>query len=232
LDGSKISGAKIFSLDQSALWVEVLTPGLEGVSSTDILSFHASSIDYVRSMGPRASLIHLKSGAEAAVRMPLNELMDRLQSPDGPVLDLKKLSYLETKAALAQRIQQEFKEAAEAEKYAALENLTFHAWVRPANKAEFTEFTFAGRDVRMRNLSEGDSIMGGRNIRFTMNEGVRAPFDAAEFIMEGTIEELRKKCVEAYGCGDAEIDLREYSLRKGTVPPSEERPAVRKAPQP
>ncbi len=224
MDGSKISGAKIFSLDQSALWVEVLVPGFDGVSASDTLSFQPSSVDFIRSAGPHASLIRLNSGLEAAVRLPLPELLERLRAPEGPVLDLKPLSYLETGTALVRRLQEDFKEAAEAEKYAALENLTFHVWMRPPHKAEFREFTFAGADVLMRKTSEGDSIMGGKNIRMTVKDPSKLPFEGGEFIIEGAFSELRRLCAEAYGRGDTDIDLRDWSLQKGTTPPEPPRP--------
>lgn len=230
MDGNKALGAKIFSLDQSTLWIEALLPGTEGLSATDTISFQASSIDFIRSIGPKASAIHLISGVDIAVQLPYPALLDKLQNTDGPLLDLKSVSYLESRAKLLTRLQEEFKKEAEDAKYAPLENMTFQVWVRPPNKAEFKLFTFSGQDVQMRGVTEGDSIMGGRNMRLTMKDATKAPFDASEFIIEGAFKDMQALCAEVYAQGESKIDLRDFSLRKGTTPPQPE--PMRTGPRP
>ena len=121
MDGGKPHGAKIFSLDSANLWVEALVSGEEGLPPTDTISFPAASIDYVRALGNKTSLIRLNSGLELAVSMPQDLLMERLRSPDGPVLDLKGLTRLEKRGLLLDSLRDEFKKEAEAEKCAALE---------------------------------------------------------------------------------------------------------------
>ena len=231
MDGSKGHKAKIFSLDQSTLWIEALVPGTEGLSASDTLSFQAANIDFVRALGPRASLIRLKSGDDIALRMPQPVLMEKLLNPEGALLDLKGFSYLEPKAKLLERLQSDFRKEAEYEKYGMLEEMTFRAFVRPSNKADFREVAFRGQDVRLRDMAEGDSIMGGRNIRLAMKDPAKGPFGVAEFILEGTVHEFRTLAMEAHARGERQIDLRGYSLKKGTMPP-DERPAPKKAPAP
>jgi hypothetical protein len=234
LDGSKPHGAKIFSLNQGELWIEALLPGEEGLSPSDPVSFQASSIEYIRALGPKASVVHLTSGLEIALSLPQPALLQKLQNPDDAMLDLKSLSYVEKRGMLLDRLREEFKKEAEAAKYAPLENLTFRAWVRVPNKADFREFEFSGRDVRVRDISEGGSIMGGTNMRFPLKEGANSTFGNGEFIIEGSLQELRAMCLEACARGDKELDLREYSLKKGTVLPADEAAKLqaRKAPQP
>lgn len=217
MDGGKPRTAKFFSLDPAELWVEALVAGEEGLTKSDAISFPAMNIEYVRALGNKASLIRLKSGLEIAFDLPKDQLMDRLQNPDGPVLDLKSVSYLEKKAALIERLRERFKREADDEKYAALEKMTYRAWVRPPNKAEFKELVFSGEDVRMRDISAGSSIMGGSNICFKMKDPSKAPFEGSDFIMEGSLEEFQRMARDAYGRGQAQLDLRAYSLLKGTV---------------
>lgn len=231
LDGSKGHKAKIFSLDQSTLWVEALMPGTEGISSSDTITFQAASIDFVRALGPRASLIRLKSGTDIALRMPQPVLMDKLQNPDGALLDLKGVSYVETKAALLERLQADFRKEAEREKYAALEEMTFRVFVRASNQTNFREFTFRGCDANLRDMQEGGSIMGGNNLRLAMKDAAKGPFGGADFIIEGTLNEFRAMALEAHARGERELDLRDHSLRKGTTPP-DQKPAPTKAPGP
>lgn len=232
MDGSKARGAKIFSLDQRDLWIEALVPGEEGISPADPILFQAGAIDFIRGLGSKNSIIRLSSGVEITLNLPQAELLDKLQNPEGDMLDLKRFSYYEKREPLLNRLREEFKAEAEDEKFAPLENLTFRAFVRPANKAEFKDFTFCGKDVEMRALSEGDSIMGGKNIRLKMKPGVRAPFDVREFIIEGTLHDFHAMAREACFKGQNALDLREYSLKKGIVPPPDENAQQRKAPGP
>ncbi|TAL35526.1 MAG: hypothetical protein EPN97_07045 [Alphaproteobacteria bacterium] len=232
MDGSKARGAKIFSLDRRDLWIEALVPGEEGVSAADPILFSADSISFIRGLGAKNSVIRLTSGVDITLRLPQSDLLEKLRNPKGDILDLKRFSYVERQEPLLQRLREEFKAEADDAKYAPLESLTFRAWVRPANKAEFRDFTFRGQDVLMRFASEGDSIMGGRNIRLKMKPGGRVPFEGAEFIIEGTLQEFHAMSREAYFKGLVEIDLRDYSLRKGTVPPPDDAPKPGKAPAP
>jgi hypothetical protein len=232
LDGSKARGAKIFSLDPRDLWIEALVPGEEGLSAADPILFSADSISFIRGLGPKNSVIRLTSGVDITLSLPQPELLEKLRNPEGDILDLKRFTYLEKKEPLLQRLREEFKAEAEDAKYAPLESLAFRAFVRPANKAEFREFTFRGQDVMMRSATEGDSIMGGKNIRLKMKPGQRAPFDVPEFIIEGRLEEFHAMSRDAHVRGQAELDLREYSLRKGIVPPPDEKPHPGKAPAP
>lgn len=232
MDGSKARGAKIFSLDQRDLWIEALVPGEEGLSPVDPIMFQACAIDSIRGLGPKNSIIRLSSGVEIALNLPQAVLLEKLQNPKGDILDLKRFSCGEKREPLVNRLREEFRAEAEEAKYALLESLTFRAWVRPANKAEFKDFTFRGKDVLMRAICEGDSIMGGKNIRLKMKPGTRGPFEASEFIIEGTLQELHAQCLEAHSRGQAALDLRDYSLKKGTIPPPDESPSPRKAPAP
>ncbi|MEZ0224458.1 MAG: hypothetical protein ACAH83_07895 [Alphaproteobacteria bacterium] len=232
MDGSKARGAKVFSLDQRDLWIEALVPGEEGLSTADPLLFQAPSIDFIRGLGPKNSIIRLSSGVEVTLNIPQAELLEKLQNPDGDILDLKPFSSCEKRDALLNRLREEFKAAAEEAKYAPLEKLTFRAWVRPAQQAEFKDFTFRGSDVSMRALGEGDSIMGGKNIRLKMKPDAHAPFEGSEFIIEGTLREFHAMCQDTSAKGLTALDLREYSLKKGKVPPPDEKAQQRKAPGP
>ena len=221
MNGGKVTRPKIFSVDHKALWIEAALPAGDCVAPSDSISFQPGAIDHIRTVGAKNCLVTLKSGVEFSLNMSGTQLLERLQSPEEAVLDLKPYACHENKDALIQRLREEFRLAAEAEKYAAIEGLTFRAWVRPPGKADFRNFTFSGKDIKSREISEGDSIMGGKNMRFHMKRAEKAPFDGAEFIMEGKLEEFRALCEEAFAAGRTELSLLDYSLRKGTVPPEE-----------
>jgi hypothetical protein len=227
LDKSKPIGAKIFSLDTDSLWIEALVPGTEDVSAADPITFQASSIDHVRGLGPKVSVITLKSGTDITVRLPQADLMERLRGAEGSLLDLKDFCSIEPRGKLIARLQADFRQEAEDARWAPLEKMKFCAWVRAPNATDFREINFSGKDVRMREIAEGDSILGGKNIRLSMRNPLQAPFDGLEFIMEGTIAEFRAMTEDAHARGKTELDLRDYTSRKGF-----KRPASEKGPRP
>jgi hypothetical protein len=222
LDGSKARGPKIFSLDQRELWIEALVPAEEGFPAPDPILFQRASIDYIRGLGPKNSVIRLVSGTEIFLDVSQPQLLEKIQQAEDPVLDLKPHTLTEGKGALLTRLRDEFQREAEASKYAAFENLTIRAWIRPPNKAEFHEMEFRGQDIAWRDLSEGDSIMSGKNMRLKMKPSGCLPFDGNEFIIEGRVAEFTQMCRDAFAKGLAELDARAYSIKKGTALPPEE----------
>lgn len=221
MDGGKGITSKVFSIDRRDLWIEALLPAEEGMPGPDPILFQADSIDYIRGLGPKNTALRLKSGLELFFSLSPQALMEGLRAPDSQVLDLKPYVCFEKKKELLDRLREEFREAAEAAKFASIENMSFRAFVRTSNKAEFREIAFTGRDIFARKIAEGGSIMGGNNIRLTLRDAEKSPFGVAELLMEGTLAEFRSMCDEAYARGERELDLREYSMRKGTVPAEE-----------
>jgi len=88
-----------------------------------------------------------------------------------------------------------------------------------------TEFTFTGADVHPDKISEGGSIMGGNALTFILRNPDKGPFDGGQFMIETTLGEFNDMCRKAREKSDNRLDLRDYSMRKGTLT-SEERAAL------
>ncbi|MDE1153133.1 MAG: hypothetical protein PW788_11405 [Micavibrio sp.] len=218
---SKSLSSKVYYADQSSLWIEALVPGVEGISATDSIAFQFAGVARVQSFGPLNSIISIKDGPEIIFNLPYDKLQEKIRDCVNPVLNLKEYVNLSTKAVLAKKLREEFADAIEAEKWAYIESLTMTAYVRQSNSIEFRPFTFSGKDINARNLSEGGSIFEGTNIKMKMKGDKKTPFGDQEFLMEGSIEELRALCKEAHAAGKTTLDLSEYSRRKGTTLPPE-----------
>jgi hypothetical protein len=228
LDGSKAGRPKILSTDQDNPWVEALTPANPGFDAPDAISFPVSAISYTRSLGPAASLIKLASGPELFFSLPLAQLQERLRAPEDGVADLKAATLLENKEPLVKRLSEEFQARAAADKAAALGGITVKAWVRVPNGTEFKLLSFSSKDVDLSGATEGGSIFGGKNTRFTTKDSAGGPFGNGTFLLECELADFVARCVKAWKEGQKEIDLAEYSLRKGREP----REKPQGAPQP
>lgn len=236
LDRKTDGRAKIFSLDQDDLWIEALVPGDTGMGPSESISFQVSSIAHVRSLGEKHTVIVLNNGPEITLALAKQDFMDRMDSGEaGETLDLKSVSVIEDKGELMKRLRTEFKEAQEMAKHAEFNKLTFTAFVRAPQQKEFVEFTFTGADVLPDKISEGGSIMGGQALTFVMRRPAKGPFEGGQFMIETTLEEFHAMCKTAREKSENRLDLREYSMRKGTLT-SEERAAqglpLKRGPQP
>jgi len=218
LDPKSLS-SKVYYADQSNLWIEALVPGQEGLSATDSIAFQFAGVARVQSLGPINSVITLKDGPEIIFNLSYDKLQEKIRDCATPTLNLKEFVNLSPKNALVKKLREQFAEAIESEKWAYIESLTITAYVRESNSVEFKPFTFSGKDINARNLSEGGSIFEGTNIKLKMKGNKKTPFGAQEFLMEGRVEELRDLCREAYAAGQTTLDLSEFSLRKGTTLP-------------
>ncbi|MEZ0261773.1 MAG: hypothetical protein ACAH80_12240 [Alphaproteobacteria bacterium] len=232
LDGK----AKIFSLDQDDLWIEALVPAEAGMGPSESISFQVSSIAHVKSLGEKHTVIALNNGPEITLSIAKQDFMERMNSGEaGETLDLKAVSVTEDKNELMKRLRTEFKEAQELAKHAEFNKFTFTAFVRAPQQKEFVEFTFSGADVYPDKISEGGSIMGGQALTFVMRRPGKGPFEGGQFMIETTIEEFNAMCRMARDKSENRLDLREYSMRKGTLT-SEERAArdvpLKRGPQP
>jgi hypothetical protein len=216
---------KIFSLEQDDLWVEALIPGETGLEPSESISFQVAAIAHVRSLGADHAVIALNGGPEIILAVPKAELMERLTNgAAGETLDLKPASVLEKKGLLLERLRTEFKEAQEMAKHAEFNKLTFTAFVRAPQQKNFTEFTFSGADVHPDKVSEGGSIMGGNALTFTLRNPGKGPFEGGQFMIESTLEEFGEFCRAAHDRGQTRLDLRDYSMRKGTLTAEERAP--------
>ena len=226
LDRKPDGKAKIFSLDQDDLWIEALVPADSGMGPSESISFQVSSIAHVRSLGENHTVIALTKGPDITLAISKQDFMNRMDSGEaGETLDLKSVSVLEDKGILMHRLRTEFKEAQEMAKYAEFNKLTFTAFVRAPQQKDFVEFTFTGADVHPDKISEGGSIMGGNALTFILRNPDKGPFDGGQFMIETTLGEFNDMCRKAREKSDNRLDLRDYSMRKGTLT-SEERAAL------
>jgi len=222
--------SKSFHFDREDLWVEALIPGQEGLSPADVITFRVAAIKEMQSLGQKNASIKLDTGREIIFDISYGELRTKLREAEDRVLDLRDATNITPKDKLMKKLREEFKEAAEREKHAAFEALSFKAFVRTAKKTDFREFAFTGLDVKPGELSEGSSIMGGSYTKLELRDPAKHGFSTNEIIVEIPLAEFRALCAEATGKGFRELDLRDLSLRKGTVVPPEKRAAAGLAP--
>lgn len=206
--------SKVFSFDRSSLWIEALLPGEEGISEADGIAFRLDDVKLIRGYGKAHSIIQLEKGTEIVISLPYAALTQKIRDCDLDVLDLKAETELTPRPQLAKKLKAAFAEAQEALKYASIEEMQFTAYVRERLSADFTKFSFSGREIEARNISEGGSVMGGQVLTFTMREP-KSPSGTNKFLLEGTLAEFQSLCREAYTKGQRTLDLSEFSSRKG-----------------
>ncbi|MBI1214440.1 MAG: hypothetical protein GC185_01315 [Alphaproteobacteria bacterium] len=205
---------KILSRTEEDPGVETLAASPYGFAP-DVVSFRASEITRLRSIGPDHSLIVLANNEEYVVALPHKDLSARICGAEDATIDLKEYAYAGKKEELVKELKAAFKEAAEREKYAALEGLTYKAWVRSPQRDNFTECTFKGSDIDFKQASEGGSKVGGQCVTFVTRLPDGSPFGDNCFIMETTLESFNKQARKAAAEGQAVLDMRDYSKRKG-----------------
>lgn len=216
---------KTFNFDRGDLWIDVLIPGQEGISASDIFSFPVKTITEMQSLGEKHSLLKLDGGREIVLNLSHADLRRSLREAEDSVLDLTSVTNLTPRKSLAAKLKQEFEEAAEREKNKAFNALTFRLSVRTAQKTDFREVTFTGADIVRSSLASGGSIMGGTNTKFTFRDPQKFGLRTEEAITEVELESFNAAVKKALSNGTTDIDLRELSMRKGTEIPPEKRKA-------
>lgn len=213
-----MTDAKTFRKNLSARtdnpWVEVLVPGFENVSETDVLSFRAHAIKELRAMGSGHTLIKMEAGPEYLVKLSHEALMQKLDHPDGNRVNLVPYTMVEGKDGLVRKLKAEFMRAKEQKAEPDVAGVIIKAFVRASQKSDFIPFEFAGKDLKLAEMKEGSSIHGGPTINLTLHEPVKSPTGGSEVIIEGKLEEFRRLCREAVARGDNYADMSEYSMRK------------------
>ena len=213
-----MTDAKTFRKNLSARtdnpWVEVLVPGFENVSETDVLSFRAQAIKELRAMGPHHTLIKMESGSEYLVALSHAGLMQKLDQPEGNRVDLVSYTVVEGKDGLIRRLKEEFRRAKEQKAEPDIASVTIRAFVRASQKSDFQPFEFEGKDVQLSGMKEGSSIHGGPTINLSLYAPAKSPFGTDEVIIEGKLEEFRRLCREAVQRGEKSVDMSDYSMRK------------------
>lgn len=195
-------------------WVQVLVPGIDGMSDTDTYAFRAHDIKSLRGFGPAHTLMKLQDGQEFLIARPYTDTMAQLDQPDGGRVDFTDVTMTQGKDALVKKLKEEFRRAQELEKEPEIAAVTITAFVRTTQKSKFVPFTFAGKDIRLSDMREGSSIHGGPTININLYAPAESPFGNNEVIIEGKLEEFRRFCREALARGEDKVDLSEYSMRK------------------
>lgn len=214
---------KTFHFDRGDLWIDVRIPGQEGISASDIFSFPVKAIAEMQSLGEKHSLLKLDGGREIVLNMSHADLRRSLREAEDTVLDLTAVSNLTTRKNLPAKLKQEFEEAAERERDKAFNTLTFRLSVRTAKKTDFREVTFTGADIVRSALASGGSIMGGTNTKLQFREPEKFGLRTSEAITEVDFDSFNAAVKNALANDLKDIDLRELSMRKGTVIPPEKR---------
>ncbi len=195
-------------------WVDVLVPGFENVSETDVLSFRAHAIKELRAMGGEHTLVKMETGTEYLIKLSHEGLMQKLDHPDGNRVNLVPHTMVEGKDGLVRKLRAEFARAKEQKAEAAVAGVTIKAFVRASQKSDFLPFEFAGKDLKLAEMKEGSSIHGGPTINLTLHEPAKSPTGGNEVIIEGKLEEFRRMCRDVFERGDHYVDMSEYSMRK------------------
>ena len=195
-------------------WVEVLVPGFENVSETDVLSFRAHAIKELRAFGPAHTLIKMEAGPEYLINLSHAGLMQKLDQPEGNRVNLVPHTVIEGKEGLVRKLKAEFVRAKEQKAEPDIASVTIKAFVRVAHKSDFQPFEFAGKDVQLSGMKEGSSVHGGATINLSLYAPAKSPFGGEEVIIEGKLEEFRRMCREAVARGDKHVDMTDYSMRK------------------
>lgn len=188
--------------------------GYEGIAAEDAYAFRLQKIDSLRALGPAHTLMTLTDKKEIIITLPQAELMQRLNTAEEAVIDLKDKTMVTGRDALIKQLQADAKRKAEMEKEKEITSLRIKAFIRASQKSEFLPFTFNGADIVLSKIEEGGSIHGGKNIRMKLHKPAETPFGEREFIIEGKLEEFRRLCREAYQSGADQIDMSEFSMRK------------------
>lgn len=205
-------------------WVEVLVPGFENVSETDVLSFRANAIKELRAMGPDHTLIKMEAGPEYLINLSHAGLMQKLDQPDGNRVNLVPHTVIEGKEGLVRRLKAGLLRAKEQKAEPDIASVMIKAFVRVSHKSDFQPFEFAGKDVQLSSMKEGNSVHGGSTINLSLHAPVKSPFGGEEVIIEGKLEEFRRMCREAVARGEKRVDISDYSMRKfKNVSPKEAR---------
>ncbi|MDP2205718.1 MAG: hypothetical protein Q8K65_05370 [Alphaproteobacteria bacterium] len=195
-------------------WVQVLVPGHEGLSDKDIYAFRAHDIKSLRGFGPAHTVMKLQDGQEFLIALSYESAMEKLDQPDSGRVDFSTATMTEGKEALVKKLKEEFRRAQELQKEPDIAAVTIKAFVRASQSSKFTPFTFAGKDIRLSDIKEGNSVHGGPTVNMTFYADAAAPFGKNEVIIEGRLEEFRRLCAEAVAKGEDTVDLSEYSMRK------------------
>ncbi len=204
---------KIYSLSGEDPWVEVLVSGYDGIAAEDAYAFKRQKIDTVRALGPAHSVMTLNDKTEIILTISHAVLMQRLNTPEDAVIDLKEKTLVTGRDALIKKLRAEAKRRAELEKEKEITSLRIKAFIRASQKSEFVPFTFSGADLRLDKIEEGGSIHGGQNLRLKLLEG-ETPFGDKDFIIETKLEEFRNLCRAAYQSGADYLDMSDFSMHK------------------
>lgn len=195
-------------------WVEVLVPGLEGVSETDAFAFRASTIKGVKSFGPDHALIQCEDGKEYMFTLSYQALMQALDMPEGGRVNLTGFSVAGGKEPVIKKLREAFRRAQEQKEEKDIAAVTIKAFIRTAHKSEFVPFEFAGKDVQLSKIEQGGSIHGGQRISFKLYEPQQTPFGGQEFNIECTLDDFRRICREAVARNEKHVDISDLSMRK------------------
>jgi len=195
-------------------WVQVRVPCQEGISDKDIYAFRAHDIKSLRGFGPAHTLMKLQDGQEFLIAFSYETAMAKLDQPDGGRIDFIEATMIEGKDALVKKLKEEFRRAQELLKEPDIAAVTITAFVRASQRSDFVPFTFAGKDIRLSDIKEGNSIHGGPTVNLSLYPPAETPFGNGEVIIEGKLEEFRRFCREAIEKGATAVDIAEYSMQK------------------
>lgn len=195
-------------------WVQVLVAGQEGISDKDIYAFRAHDIKSLRGFGPAHTLMKLQDGQEFLIALGYETTMQQLDQPDGGRVDFTDVTMTEGRDALVKKLKEEFRRAQELLKEPDIAAVTIKAFVRASKKSDFVPFTFAGKDIRLADIREGNSIHGGPTVNLNLYPSAESPFGNGEIVIEGKLEEFRRFCREAVERGVTDVDMTEYSMQK------------------
>ena len=211
--------SKVFSFDRSSLWIEALVRGEDGVSEADAISFRFEDIRQIRGFGPQNSLITLAQGTEIVFNLTHEQLTRKFRECGDDVLDLKADTNLTPRNELSKKLKAEFAAAKEAAKYNYLEEMSITAFVRQSQDVDFRSVTFTGKELKLREMKDGGSIMGGQVT--TLKLKAAGPFRNSDILLEGSLADFLKLTRQAYDAGTRDLDLSKYSMLKGNTPPPE-----------
>lgn len=218
----KFGSVKTLSGGRDDVWVETLVKSCYGADVPDAVSFHAKEIMLLRALGAEHTLITLERGDEFVIALPHAQLTQKIYNADADVVDLKPYATTETKDEACRRLRSAFKEAQERKPYEIYERLTYKAYVRMPQTNAFKEFEFNGKDIDFSQMSEGGSKMGGSCVTLHTRLEEGSPFGTQSFIIETTLSDFKKFVTAATERSEDVLDIRSYSMRKGTVFASKE----------
>lgn len=88
-------------------WVEVLVKNNSLLLPEAPMSFHLSEVVRISGIAPGYSTLELKNGDEHIFKLPHAELSDRIYAGDTSVIDLKDVSFMQSKKMLMQNLMKE-----------------------------------------------------------------------------------------------------------------------------